>query len=194
MTPVTPSCQRHSPRRLGGRTVQQPQFPGTLRPSAESKSHQAISMQPQDGHAVRPAGVQPCSSKANRAPTKRVDISPREKTPLTKNIAARIRARRLIGHWEREDKRLRELEKELQDVRRALVRLMPTEIADFLLSYHSCESESHYGSWQTAVVERICNLATPEPSQSLIQERAYCPYAVREVRGDTALGSPFLKG
>ena len=94
---------------------------------------------------------------------------------MTKNIAARIRARRLIGHWEREDKRLRELEKELQDVRRALVRLMPTEIADFLLSYHSCESESHYGSWQTAVVERICNLATPEPSQSLIQERAYCP-------------------
>ena len=105
----------------------------------------------------------------------RVDISPGEKTPLTENIATRVRARRLIGHSDRDDKRVRELENELQAVRRALVKLMPTEIADLLLSHHSCESQSDFASWRATVIERVCEVATPELSQSFFQERAYCP-------------------
>jgi hypothetical protein len=74
------------------------------------------------------------------------------------------------------DERIRQLETELDDARRAVIRLMPEKVQEILYSYHRCTSRIEFHHWRSAVIDELVELAKPIPRHSPYDtDRAQCP-------------------
>lgn len=73
------------------------------------------------------------------------------------------------------DEKIRRLEDQLYDARKALLRLLPDETRTLLSGWRHNTSEKELDEWEHEIVEAITKLATPLPSTLLDGPRAMCP-------------------
>lgn len=76
--------------------------------------------------------------------------------------------------------RISMLESQLDDSRRAIVRLMSHDVQNILLSFYRCRSESQWSSWVSETAQRIVELAEAKPPNEMgeflsASPRALCP-------------------
>ncbi|HEY4212200.1 MAG TPA: hypothetical protein VGM84_12010 [Steroidobacteraceae bacterium] len=74
------------------------------------------------------------------------------------------------------DERIRQLENELDDARRAIIRLMPETVQEILDSYYQCTSRIEFHHWKSKVIDELVELASPLPRHTPYDtDRALCP-------------------
>ena len=73
------------------------------------------------------------------------------------------------------DREFDRLKNELWCVRHDIVQLMPSEIAERLMSYYSCETRAQFFARWRETLRYVVGLAVADPAISYLQERARCP-------------------
>ncbi|MET3335833.1 hypothetical protein ABIF61_004357 [Bradyrhizobium japonicum] len=81
------------------------------------------------------------------------------------------------------DQRVRRLEDEVYLLRRAIIELMPDDIANALSDYRSCKSYREFAEWKRKTVGFIISKAEVDPKASHFEERGWCPLCKGGTRG-----------